>query len=82
MSNFNFNVLSLNVRGLRDYKKNRKMFNWFVKYKGENGITFIQETHSTLDIENEWSQRTSGKLVMSHGTSKSKGTARAQALKP
>ena len=49
--------------------------NWFFKHKGDNGITFLQETHSTSDIENEWSKRTRGSLIMSQGTSNSKGTA-------
>lgn len=75
MDQCNFNILSLNVRGLRDYKKNRKMFNWIIKHGGENGITFLQETHSTDEISDEWSKRTRGKLLMSHGTSRSKGTA-------
>ncbi|RUA06760.1 MAG: hypothetical protein DSY43_01275 [Gammaproteobacteria bacterium] len=75
MSQGNFNLLSLNVRGLRDYKKNIKMFNWIAKHGGDNGVAFIQETHSTQEITDEWSRRTRGKLVMSHGTSKSKGTA-------
>jgi len=75
MNTFNFNILSLNVRGLREYKKNRKLFNWIVKHKGDRGITFLQETHSTPDIEDDWSRRTKGELVMSHGSSNSKGAA-------
>lgn len=75
MNQFSFNLLSLNVRGLREYKKNKKIFNWIVKHGGENGITFLQETHSTPESENEWAKRTRSKLVMSHETSKSKGTA-------
>jgi len=35
----------------------------------------MQETHSTSDVENEWSKRIGGKLVMSHGTSNSRCTA-------
>ena len=47
MNQFSFNLLSLNVRGLRDYKKNKKILNWIVKHGGDNGVTFMQETHST-----------------------------------
>jgi hypothetical protein len=46
-----------------------------MNHEGDNGITFMQETHSTTNIENEWSKRTRDKLVISHGTSNSKGTA-------
>ena len=60
---------------MRDYKKNRKMFHWFSKHNGDNSIIFIQESHSSLDVVDEWSKRTRGNLIMSHGTSKSKGTA-------
>ena len=75
MDQFKFNLLSLNVRGLREYKKNIKIFNWIVKHGGDNGVTFLQETHSTSELENVWAKRTRSKLIMSHGTSKSKGTA-------
>ena len=75
MNGMNFSILSLNVRGLRDYKKNKKLFNWIVKHNGDKGISFLQETHSTAQVENEWHKRTRGELIMSHGTSKSKGTA-------
>ena len=46
-----------------------------VKHGGNRGKTFLQETHSTIDIETEWSQRYKGELIMSHGTSNSKGVA-------
>ena len=61
------------MRGLRKYRKSKKIFNWVVKHGGNRGITFLQETHSTIDIETEWSQRYKGELIMSHGTSNSKG---------
>ena len=36
---------------------------------------FFQETHSTKDLEDYLSVRTRGELIMSHGNSKSRGTA-------
>lgn len=65
----------MNVRGLRDYQKFRKIHNWLIKHDSNKGITFLQETHSQTDVENDWSKRTRGKLIMSHGTTNSKGTA-------
>ena len=63
------------MRGLREYRKSKKIFNWVVKHRGNRCVTFLQETHSTTDIETEWSQRYKGEIVMSHGTSNSKGVA-------
>ena len=71
----NIDLLSLNVRGIRNYKKCRKTLNWLVKHGGNRGISFLQETHSTPDVENEWKQRFRGDVYLSHGTSLSKRVA-------
>ena len=63
------------MRGLHEYRKSKKIFNWVAKHGGNRGIAFLQETHSTVDIETEWSQRYKGDIIMSHGTSNSKGVA-------
>ena len=52
MANYNFNLLSLNARGIRDYFKRKSIFTW-VKQQNTD-IVFLQETYSTPDIENEW----------------------------
>lgn len=72
---FAFGLLSLNVRGLREYKKCRKIFNWIVKHGGQSGVSFLQETHSSIDIESKWRQRFRGKIMFSHGKTNSKGVA-------
>ena len=38
---YKFRIVSLNVRGLRDYKKRRKVYNWASKQDGQNGIKLI-----------------------------------------
>ena len=45
-------IVSLNVRGIRNDFKRRKLFEW-LKQK-ENTIILLQETHSTEDIERQW----------------------------
>jgi hypothetical protein len=50
-------LLSLNVKGQRDYRKCRKIFNWVIKHGGDRGVAFLQETHITTDHEIEWSHR-------------------------
>lgn len=67
--------LSLNVRGMRVYKKNQKMLNWLVKHNAKKSVCFLQETHSTIDIEERWKERFRGKIIMSHGTPLSRGVA-------
>ena len=47
--------LSLNVRGLREFKKRKKVLTW-LKHKKPN-IAFLRETHSTSDNEKFWSFR-------------------------
>ena len=42
----NFDMISLNAQGLRDYTKRRKVFNFMKKHTSSKGIIFMQETHS------------------------------------
>lgn len=70
-----FRVMTLNARGLRDDYKNCKMFNWIAKHNGHNSITFLQETHSSPEIENKWRNRWRGDIVFAHGDSSSRGVA-------
>ena len=69
-------VLSLNVRGLRDSKKRQQLFRWLKKHnKGSNSIVFLQETHSDESDVVEWENEWSSKIIMSHGTRNSRGVA-------
>ena len=45
-------LYTFNCRGLREGSKRGKVLHWLKKY--HNGIIYLQETHSTLDIENQW----------------------------
>lgn len=75
MENFNFQVTTLNVRGMRNCKKRRKMIHWFSKHEASKGITFIQETHTTPECMQEWKNIFRGEIFMSHGSNNSKGVA-------
>jgi len=67
-------MYSLNVRGLRtDNNKRKKIFELFNKQL--KGITFLQETHSTPEIESKWNREWGGHIIFSHGSSRSKGVA-------
>ena len=63
--------MSLNARGIRDYFKRKSIFTW-VKQQNTD-IVFLQETHSTPDIENEWKFQWQGKMLFAHGTNHSRG---------
>ena len=70
-NNFQFKLLSLNVRGIRSFEKRKCIFNWLLKQKAD--IFFLQETYSKKEIENQWRKRWREDLFFSHGTSHSKG---------
>ena len=66
-----FTLLTLNVRGLRDRIKRKNIFE-FCRDKGSN-IVFLQETYSTVEVEEKWKSEWNGQLLFSHGTNHSKG---------
>lgn len=74
-NNFNFQVMTINVRGMRSYKKRRKVLHWISKHNASRGITFLQETHTTSECEKELEKLFKGKMIMSHGNFNSRGTA-------
>ena len=64
-------VGSMNCNGLGDRNKRNKVLTW-LKNKPEN-IILLQETHSTIEQENEWKKMWDGELYFSHGASNSTG---------
>ena len=69
-------VLSLNVRGLREKPKRCEIFEWLKTYHmGNESIIFLQETHSTPEIEKLWIRDWGAPIFFSHGTSASAGVA-------
>ena len=66
----NLRLFSVNVRGLRDKAKRRKIFQW-CKMSGD--IVLMQETFSTEDIEHTWRDEWEGTIHFSHGSNHSKG---------
>ena len=64
-------VLSLNVRGIRDLTKRRSIFSFLKDLKAN--IYFLQETYSEPNNENIWKNEWGGEIFFSHGTNHSKG---------
>ena len=68
-----FRMLSLNVRGLSNFKKRRAIFAWCRKQNAH--IIFLQETHSTVNSEKQWKAEWGAPLELAHGSSNSRGVA-------
>ena len=67
----NFKLLSLNVRGIRSPTKRKALFTWLNERKYD--IIFLQETYSTVDVEDNWQTQWQGKLHFAHGSNHSCG---------
>ena len=68
-----FTLISLNVKGISNFKKRRTIFTWCRKRKAD--IIFLQETHSTVQTDTQWKNEWGAELHTSHGTSNSRGVA-------
>ena len=76
MDDLHFDILSLNVRGLGDHAKRRKIFNYAKKHVSHKGVIFLQETHSVQKDEQVWTNQfgcDTGSVFFSHGKSDSRG---------
>ena len=51
MDGFDLELISVNARGLRDYRKLRTVFNWLKKHTHKNAVILLQETHSMKGSE-------------------------------
>ena len=70
-NNLDLKLLSLNIRGLRDFVRRKAVVNWINKQNAD--IIFLQETYSTTEIENECRYQWKGDMFFSHGSNHSKG---------
>jgi len=68
-----FRMLSLNLRGLSNFKKRRAIFAWCRKQNAH--IIFLQEKHSTVISEKQWKAEWGASLDLAHGSSNSRGVA-------
>ena len=72
----NLNVLSLNVKGLRDGSKRREIFRWLKRfYNGSKKLVFLQESHSLPTDQNIWQHDWGSDIIFSHGTNDARGVA-------
>ena len=62
--------MSLNALGIRDLHKRKSIFTWIERQKSDR--TFLQETHSTPEIINDWKFQWRGEMILSHGPNHSR----------
>jgi exonuclease III len=69
--NYNFSSMTINVRGLNERKKRRSVFRWIKQNKID--LCFVQESYSSPEVENIWSNEWGRKIIFSHGTRHGRG---------
>ena len=66
-----FNLVSLNVRGLNNISKRKAVFKWLENKQYD--IILLQETHTTTVSESVWNRDWKGPIFYSHGSNHSRG---------
>ena len=66
-----FKLISLNVRGLSNFKNRKSILSWCRKQKVD--IIFLQETHSTVQKEKQWKAEWGGPIELAHGSTNARG---------
>ena len=64
-------IVTQNVRGLRDDAKCKKLLYHFKKQ--DHDIILLQETHSTVSDIDKWNREWGGSIIYAHGTNQSRG---------
>ena len=73
MFNDQLNFLSNNIKGIKASEKRLKLFEYFRNLSTPVGFVFLQETHSSGDVEKRWSDDFQEQLFFSHGKANSCG---------
>ena len=73
MASSSLEQVSFNARGLGNEKKREKVFNILKKQTSMNSVIFLQECHSTKEVERLWEYQWKNKIFYSHGKSNARG---------
>ena len=74
-SRFPFDVISLNVKGLRNSIKRKVVFNWLNDHTSDHCVYFLQEIHSIKGDEKLWMKELKcDQIYFSHGENNAQGT--------
>ena len=66
-------IITNNIKETQNKNKRLSIIEYFKNKIGKNGISFLQETHSTTNDEGKWKDEFSRPVFYSHDTSKSCG---------
>ena len=70
MNNANcLTFIANNIKGIQNNSKRLSVVEYFKNELGNNGILFLQETHSTFNDENIWKNDFNVPIFYSHDTS-------------
>ena len=75
MASDNLSFISYNVKGIQQSSKRIKVFEYLKNNSLPNDFVFLQETHSSIEDEKQWSDNFKGNIFYSHGTTNSCGVA-------
>ena len=73
MASSSLELVSFNARSLENEKKRKKVFNILKKQTSMNSVIFLQECHSTKEVETLWEYQWKNKIFYSHGKSNARG---------
>ena len=68
MASANLSFISYNVKGIQKSRKRIKAFEYLKNNSLPNGFVFLQETHSFVEFEKQWSDNFKVKIFYSHDT--------------
>ena len=71
MASDNLSFISNNVKGIQQSSKRIKVFEHLKNNSLPNGFVFLEETHSSVEDEKQWSDNFKGKMFYSHGKTNS-----------
>ena len=60
--NGDYNLISNNVKGIKESEKRQKLFEYLKNSINDNGFIFLQETHSLSNDELKWKNDIGGPL--------------------
>ena len=66
-------LVSLNVKGISNFHKRKTIYTWCRRKNAD--FSFLLETHSKTEIETQWNNEWEAGIIMSHGSSNSRGVA-------
>ena len=71
MASDNLSFISNNIKRIQQSSKRKKVFEHLKNNSLPNGFVFLQETHSSVEDEKQWSDNFKGKIFYSHGATNS-----------